>query len=254
MNSTPKWGAAIQNAPIYLINSVGITCAGGTVIPYETAYSTDGWRRFSSGDGAGETIVGIARPEENPEAAAHCHLIIIFLKEISLSPRAIGELMDAMNSPICRHFGSTRKPRRLRFLATAILAVLPTVLALVLPAGAAQFQLVAGRDPSLLTPAGGNDNSVAPVLTPDGRFVVFASGANNLIGPGNNLYSLNIFLRDRLAGATTLISINTNGTGGNAGSMPGQASTNGQFVVFQSDASDLVSNDTNAATDIFIRD
>jgi len=123
------------------------------------------------------------------------------------------------------------------------------------PAKAVPVQLLSARSPSLSLPAGGDDNSVAPGLSSDGRFVVFASTANDLVPGGNNFYSLNVFLRDRVANTTRLVSGNENGTsGGNDSSMLGQVSTNGQFVVFQSDASDLVPNDTNGATDIFLRD
>jgi Tol biopolymer transport system component len=104
-------------------------------------------------------------------------------------------------------------------------------------------------------PAGGDDNSAAPDLSPDGRFVVFTSAANDLVPGGNNFPSLNVFLRDRLNGTTVLASGSVSGTGGgNGNSMLGRTSTNGQFVVFQSDASDLVPNDTNGVTDIFVRD
>ena len=104
-------------------------------------------------------------------------------------------------------------------------------------------------------PAGGDDNSVAPNLSPDGRFVVFIGVANDLVPGGNNFYSLNVFLRDRANSTTTLVSSNWTGTGGGDGnSILGQASTNGQFVVFQSDAGNLVPDDTNGVTDIFVRD
>ena len=116
-------------------------------------------------------------------------------------------------------------------------------------------QLLSARNPSVPLPAGGDDNSVVPSLSPDGRFVVFASAANDLVPGGNSVYALNVFLRDRTSNTTVLVSGNLSGTGGgNGNSMPGQASTNGQFVVFQSDASNLVSNDTNGVTDIFVRD
>jgi Tol biopolymer transport system component len=66
---------------------------------------------------------------------------------------------------------------------------------------------------------------------------------------------LNVFLRDRTGNTTVLVSGNWNGNGGgNDDSVSGQASTNGQFVVFQSNASNLVPNDTNGVTDIFVRD
>ncbi|HTY88616.1 MAG TPA: hypothetical protein VMB80_14205 [Candidatus Acidoferrum sp.] len=122
-------------------------------------------------------------------------------------------------------------------------------------AAAAPLQLLSARSPVVPLPAGGDGNSVAPVLSPDGRYVVFTSAANDLTPGGNSFYALNVFLRDRVVGTTTLVSGNLSGTGGgNGNSTLGQASTNGQFVVFQSDASNLAPNDTNGVTDIFIRD
>src|SRR5208282_954674 len=136
-----------------------------------------------------------------------------------------------------------------------VAAGLLAMIMLVPLANAGPVQLLSARNPSVPLPAGGDDNSVAPSLSPDGRFVVFTSAANNLVPGGNNFYSLNVFLRDRTSNTTVLVSGNLSGTGGgNGSSIPGQASTNGQFVVFQSDASNLVPNDTNGVTDIFVRD
>jgi Tol biopolymer transport system component len=123
---------------------------------------------------------------------------------------------------------------------------------LVPAAGAAQ--LLSARNPAIPLPAGGNDNSSAPSVSPDGRFVVFTSAANDLVPGGNSVSALNVFLCDR-SNTTVLVSGNWNGAGGgNGDSVSGQVSTNGQFVVFQSDASNLVPNDTNGVTDIFVRD
>src|ERR1035437_1810679 len=122
-------------------------------------------------------------------------------------------------------------------------------------ANAVPVQLLSARNPSVPLPAGGDDNSAVPGLSPDGRFVVFTSAANDLVPSGNSVYALNVFLRDRASNTTVLASGNLNGTGGgNGNSMLGQVSTNGQFVVFQSDASNLVPNDTNWVTDIFVSD
>lgn len=125
-----------------------------------------------------------------------------------------------------------------------------------LAANAAEpVQLISARSAAVALPAGGNGDSVAPNLTPDGRFVVFSSTANDLVPEGNSYDCLNVLLRDRERGTTVLVSPDRYGAGGgNAASMPGQASTNGQLVVFQSEASDLVPGDTNQATDIFIGD
>ena len=119
---------------------------------------------------------------------------------------------------------------------------------------AATVNLVTARSPGVPLPAGGDADSVGPTLTPDGRFVLFSSLANNLATNGNNLFALNLYLRDRVNHTTTLVSANTNGTGGNGSSGPGQVSADGRYVVFQSDAADLLPGDTNKSTDIFVRD
>jgi len=111
-------------------------------------------------------------------------------------------------------------------------------------------------------PVGGNGDSVAPLLSFDGRFVLFASTANNLLLATNNSpippsfpARLNVFLRDRTNGTTALVSVNLTGiAGGNGDSVPAAISTNAQYALFESHASDLVPSDTNNATDVFIRD
>jgi Tol biopolymer transport system component len=130
-----------------------------------------------------------------------------------------------------------------------------TVAVSVPPAKAAPVQLLSARNPSVPLLVGGDDNSIAPTLSPDGRFVVFISAANDLVPGGNSFFCLNVFLHDCASNTTVLVSGNLSGTGGgNGSSMLGQVSTNGQFIVFQSDASNLVPNDTNGVTDIFVRD
>jgi Tol biopolymer transport system component len=122
-------------------------------------------------------------------------------------------------------------------------------------ANAASVRLVSGRDPFAVLPAGGDDNSVAPNISSDGRYVLFASSANDLVPGDNSQPGLDVFLRDRSRNATLLVSANYLGTGGgNGNSVSGQVSANGRYIVFQSDASDLVPGDTNGVSDIFLRD
>ncbi len=136
---------------------------------------------------------------------------------------------------------------------TAVIGLL-MVGAVVSPADAVPVQLLSARNASVPLPAGGDGDSAAPVISPDGRYVVFSSEANNLVPGGNSQSGLNVYLRDRTANTTVLVSPSiSNPGGGNGDSMRGQVSTNGQFVVFQSNASDLVANDTNGVTDIFVR-
>lgn len=126
-----------------------------------------------------------------------------------------------------------------------------------LPSGA--VQLVSSVGSSFPAKLGGNGDSGLSVISQNGRYVLFASTANNLTLTNHfNLaepFRFNVFLRDTLNHTTTLVSVNQNGTGGgNQDSYPAAISTNGQFALFESSASDLVANDTNSAADIFVRD
>ncbi len=123
------------------------------------------------------------------------------------------------------------------------------------------IQPVAPIAPAGDAPATGGGDSVNPIISPDGRYVLFASTANNLVsGSGGPLAAhfppkLNVFLRDRTNGTTTLVSVDFMGLGGgNGDSAPRGISTNGQFALFESTAGNLVANDTNNAADVFVRD
>jgi Tol biopolymer transport system component len=129
------------------------------------------------------------------------------------------------------------------------------------PAAAGPFQLASTLGPSQPAPAGADGDSRTPIITPDGRYVLFASTAQNLVSAASNAPTssphpawFNVFLRDRTNGTTTLVSVNLAGTGGNGDSLPVTLSTNGQYALFVSSASDLVPADTNNATDVFVRD
>ena len=136
------------------------------------------------------------------------------------------------------------------------------VFCLAVPAMATSLQLVTTIDPFLGPPASGGGNSMNPIITPDGRYVLFASTADNLaLTSSNTPFSaqsppkINVFLRDRTNGTTVLVSINLAGNGGgNGDSIPIELSTNGQYALFESSASDLVPDDTNNLTDVFVRD
>lgn len=139
----------------------------------------------------------------------------------------------------------------------------PPILAFALSASTwcAPLQLISQRGP-VPASAGGSGDSLGPIITPDGRFVLFASTANNLVATTNGQALpvsiapvLNVFLRDRTNNTTILVSPNLSGTGGgNGDSIPTAISTDGRFACFESSASDLVPNDTNAVMDVFVRD
>jgi Tol biopolymer transport system component len=90
-------------------------------------------------------------------------------------------------------------------------------------------------------------------ITSDGSLVAFSSVADNLVWGDSNLVE-DIFLRDRVAGTTTRISLSPKGFQANLPSTLPRITPDGRFVVFWSYASNLVSGDTNATTDVFVDD
>ncbi|WP_262273248.1 hypothetical protein [Microvirga yunnanensis] len=99
----------------------------------------------------------------------------------------------------------------------------------------------------------GNSFSSNPQFSPDGQYVLFESNANNLIaGDGNN--QLDVFLKDIHSGAVTLLSRTADGTQGDRGSYNARFSPEGRYIVFESDATNLVADDNNGQTDIFVKD
>ncbi|MFZ4574437.1 MAG: GC-type dockerin domain-anchored protein [Phycisphaerales bacterium] len=89
-----------------------------------------------------------------------------------------------------------------------------------------------------------------PSISADGRYVAFQSDASNLV-PSDANANTDVFLRDRLTGSTLRISSTSGGASGQGLSNVAGISRNGTFVVFQSNAPDLISGDTNGTTDVF---
>ena len=101
--------------------------------------------------------------------------------------------------------------------------------------------------------AEGNNESNFPTLSYDGRYVVFESLASNLV-PNDNNADYDVFVHDRQTGQTQRISVNSSGQEGNGKSWAPVISYTGRYVAFSSFASNLVSNDTNNGSDIFVVD
>jgi PKD repeat protein len=90
-------------------------------------------------------------------------------------------------------------------------------------------------------------------ISADGRYVVFMSQANNLIGGGTNGQT-HIFVHDRQTGETTRVSVASDGVEANSRSAEPSISPDGRYVVFASQADNLASNDTNSGWDVFLHD
>ena len=99
----------------------------------------------------------------------------------------------------------------------------------------------------------GNSGSSDPSVSSDGRYVAFVSAANNLVADYTNNHS-DIFVHDRQRHTTKLVSVSSTGMQGNSNSYSPSISSDGRFVVFISEATNLVKGDTNGDFDVFIHD
>ncbi len=103
--------------------------------------------------------------------------------------------------------------------------------------------------------------SYSPAVSGNGRYVVFASDAPNLVTRDTNAVR-DIFVRDSRTGKTVRVSVSSRGAQANAASSPNSLdlvagpsiSADGRFVAFASDASNLVAGDTNGTEDVFVHD
>jgi Tol biopolymer transport system component len=104
----------------------------------------------------------------------------------------------------------------------------------------------------------GSAGARLPGISADGRRVSFRSGAANLV-PGDSNAAEDVFVHDRFTGQTERASVESSGAQANQRSLQdslrGPAmSADGRYTAFTSAATNLVPNDTNDNTDIFVRD
>jgi Tol biopolymer transport system component len=95
--------------------------------------------------------------------------------------------------------------------------------------------------------------SFSPSVSANGRFVAFSSGGTNLV-PNDTNFSPDVFLRDRFAGTTVRVSVDSAGAEGDSISWFPSISADGRFIAFGSFATNLVANDTNSFIDAFVHD
>jgi Tol biopolymer transport system component len=110
-----------------------------------------------------------------------------------------------------------------------------------------------------------NNSNFRPSISSTGRYVSFESSATNLVSSGTSVGVSHIYVRDRdVSGSgtfdttgnisTVLVSQSSGGTAANGNSLQSVLSADGRYIAFASDATNLVSSDTNAVRDIFLRD
>lgn len=89
-------------------------------------------------------------------------------------------------------------------------------------------------------------------LSGSGRYIVFSSSASNLVsgfGSGTQIYR-----KDLQTGEVLRISVSSSGTAADNNSSAPSISADGRYVLFSSDATNLVTDDTNLSRDLFVRD
>ena len=99
----------------------------------------------------------------------------------------------------------------------------------------------------------GNLVSRYPSISADGRFVAFDSSATNL-ATGDTNGNWDVFVRDLPNGMTTRVSVDASGGQVSGDSRAPTLSADGRYVAFYSLSPGLVSGDTNAVSDVFVRD
>ncbi len=98
----------------------------------------------------------------------------------------------------------------------------------------------------------GNNTSYSSVISGNGRYVTFSSWASNLVA-GDTNDSQDVFVHDRATGITERVSVASDGTQSNWGvNLYSAISGDGRHVAFNSDATNLVADDTNGFYDIFV--
>ncbi len=98
-----------------------------------------------------------------------------------------------------------------------------------------------------------NGDSVRPSISADGRLIAFDSLATNL-SPHDTNRVTDVFVYDRVSDKMARVSVDSSGREGNAGSWFAQISGNGNYVAFMSEATNLVPDDTNGVSDVFVHD
>jgi hypothetical protein len=106
-----------------------------------------------------------------------------------------------------------------------------------------------------LTPGGGFGaaESNKPRISCNAGFYVFESKSNLAQGPVQSNVR-NLYQATFPNGAKRLVTVGLNNAAANGDSRNARISNDGRFVFFESDASNLVSGDTNAVSDVFVAD
>ncbi|MFN0008835.1 MAG: TolB family protein [Planctomycetota bacterium] len=97
-----------------------------------------------------------------------------------------------------------------------------------------------------------NGHSTLPSISADGIDVAFVSRASNIVSGDTNA-DWDVFCYDGSTGNLEIVSVSSTGTLADASSDRPSISADGSYVAFASEATNLVSGDTNGVSDVFVR-
>jgi Tol biopolymer transport system component len=115
--------------------------------------------------------------------------------------------------------------------------------------------MVAGTTTRVSTDAAGNqaDGSSGGQISDDGRYLLIVSSASNLVSDDTNGVD-DAFLKDLSTGAITRLSTDSAGNQADGGTTWCEMTSDHRYVLLESDASNLIADDSNGSTDLFVKD
>lgn len=99
----------------------------------------------------------------------------------------------------------------------------------------------------------GNEDSYGPIITPDGRYVLFTSYATNFV-TGDTNSRTDIFIHDRVTGSIERANLGALGSQCIDWCYYPSITADGRHISFDTRDTTLVSGDTNREPDVFVRD
>lgn len=132
------------------------------------------------------------------------------------------------------------------------LVAVAVCMCLLLPTSASSYQRPGITERATLAPGGLEANGPLGLgdASEDGRYVAFSSKATNLV-EGDTSWT-DVYLHDRLSDEITKITYGFDGSLAIGNSSGIEMSDDGSVIVFRSSAPNLISNDTNETSDIFV--
>ncbi len=148
------------------------------------------------------------------------------------------------------------KSRALRLSGRVVLAAVLLVGMVAVPAGAletfAGLEIISVDSSEVVASNGGSQNDARPVMSDDGRYVVFAT--YDALDPADTNATWDVYRRDRVDGVTELVTVSRVGAANpNVDSWPYAVSDDGNRVLLGS-YQDLVPEDTNLGQNLYVCD